>query len=357
MSASNNSKPIKLLYLPNENNIISQAGPRAVFSEMTKENFLEDYQVFSYLLEAQALNNPDIWEKKLLSIVNEFQPNVIFWQHISNFPVTTNLFFKLKNLPSKPFLVYHEGDIYGKYIKRITRSMKILARNSDITFLVGLGEHANFFRNAGAKKVIFAPSCADTALFGKKWNPHESGRKGVVLIGNRYTSRYSLLENFNTFRLPGSVVREQFAQQLYKRFGNHFKVYGRGWEKFPFAAGYVAFKDQELLLRKHLLSVNWNHFPDTPLYFSDRLPNTLLSGVAYATNYHPGYELMFKNGDQLAYYHSVTEAVDLIDWMLTQPVRKLVEMGIAGEQFVRQNLTVDIVFRRIMNIITENMQS
>lgn len=357
MSNSNTSKPIKLLYLPNENNIISQAGPRAAFSEMVKDNVIEDCQVFSYLLEAQALNNPEKWEKKLLSIVNEFQPNVIFWQHISNFPIISHLFIQLKNLPIKPFLVYHEGDIFGKSIKRLTHSMKILARNSDITFLVGLGEHAELFRNAGAKKVIFAPWCADTTLFGKKWNPHEPDRKDVVMIGNRYTSQYPFLRNINALRIPGAVLREQFAQQLYKRIGKRFKVYGRGWEEFPFSAGSVAFKDQELVLRRHLISVNWDHFPDTPFYFSDRLPNTLLSGVAHATNYHPGYELMFKNGEQLAYFHSVVEAVDLVDWMLAQPVGNLVEMGIAGEQYVRKHLTVDIVYRRMINIINENMVS
>lgn len=355
MSEDKNSKPLRLLYLPNENNVITQAGPRAAFDKMHKANLLDDYKIFSYLIEAQKLESTDKWAQRFLSIVIDFQPTIIFWQHISRFPITENLLIQLQNLPFKPFLVYHECDIYGKRIKRLTSPMKILTRNSDITFLVGLGEHAELFRKAGAKKVIFAPWCADTELFGKKWDPYEPGRKDVVMIGNRFTSKYPLLQNIDALRLPGAVLREQLAQQLYKRIGKRFKVYGRGWENFPFSAGSIAFKDQELVLRKHLLSVNWDHFPDTPFYFSDRLPNTLLSGVAHTTNYHPGYDLMFKNGEQLAYYHSVTEAVDLIDWMLTQPINFLIDMGISGERYVRHNLTDDIVYRRMVNIIKENM--
>ena len=83
----------------------------------------------------------------------------------------------------------------------------------------------------------------------------------------------------------------------------------------------------------------------------------MISGVAHATNYHPGYDLLFKNGEHLVYYHSINNAVDIIDWMLCQPPNYLIEMGIAGERYIRQNLTVNIVYRRIVQVIKEKMSN
>jgi hypothetical protein len=347
------TNPIRLLYLPNEDTTTSlQRGPRAVFSDMLKDQTLSDYHVFSYIHEANQLGDITKWETKFFTMLNEFQPNVIFWQHIRKFPITEKLLRKIKELPSKPVLIYHEGDPYGKIRNRLTSSMKLLAKYSDILFLVELGEIARLFSKAGAKKVIYSPSCADATLFGQDWNPWKPMRKGIVMIGNNFVKN-PIIKMIPPLSFPGSLQREQLALQLFKKFGEKFKVYGSGWGKYPFSAGVLPFDDQEIVLRQHLLSVNWDHFPDLPFFFSNRLPIALISGVAHATNYHPGYELMFKNGEQLVYYNSIKESVDIIDWMFCQPEKYLIEMGMAGEQFVRKNLTTDIVYRRMFQIIKE----
>lgn len=357
MTDPKNAQLYRLLYLPNESSITVQAGPRAAFERMLEDHVLDAYQVFSYLLEFQKENESLSWEDKLVKTINDFQPNIIFWQHIGKLPITYTLFQKIRQSPSNPFLVYHEGDLFGKYRKRLTPSMKMLTSNSDITFVVGLGENARLFEMAGAKKVIHSPWCADTELFGKPWDPYTPGRKDVVMIGNHIQDRFTFLNRIPGLGFPGARQREQFALRLHRKIGNRFKVYGNGWEKYPFSAGKLAFTDQETILRRHLLSVNWDHFPDTPLYFSDRLPNTLLSGVAHGTNYHPGYEHIFTNEVNLTYYHSIDEAVDVIDWLLSQPEQKLIEMGLEGERFVRQNMTVDLVYRRMIETIKEKMAS
>jgi len=321
---------------------------------MLNDHTLDAYHVFSYLLETQTLGSADVSIKKLLRIANDFQPTIIFWQHIGKFPITTDLLTELRNLSSQPLLVYHEGDAYGKYRKRLTPSMKLLAKFSDLLFTIGLGELAGYFRDAGARNVIYAPHCVDTVRFGVKWNPNEGDRSGVVMIGNLLDDN-PVFRNIPFLRFPGTVERVQFAQRLYKRIGKRFKVYGRGWEKYPFSAGSVAYADQEKVLRQNLLSVNWDHFPNIPYYFSDRLPISMISGVAHATNYHPGYELLFKNGEQLVYYHSVQAAVDDIDWLLSQPANRLIEIGIEGERFIRKNLTASIVYRRMVQIIKEKL--
>lgn len=349
------SKPIRLLYLPNEISTISrQIGPRAAFNEMVEDQTISDYQAFSFLDEANKVDEPSSWEKRLVNLAKDLQPNVIFWQHIGNLPISIDLINQLKSLSSKPLLVYHEGDVYGKFRKRITPSMKIFAKHSDITFLVGLGENAELFRNAGARNIIFSPHSVDTTRFGHDWNRKTKGRSGVVMIANHIISK-PLIQQIPPLRFPGIFEREQFALKLYNHFGDHFKLYGRGWEKYPFSARILPYDEQEIALRQHLISVNWDHFPDTPFYFSDRLPISLISGVAHTTNYHPGYELLFKNGEQLVYYQTIDDAIDIIDWMLCQPEKYLIDMGFAGEQFARKNLTANIVYKHMIEIIKKEM--
>ena len=344
-------KPIRLLYLPNEISTTSlQVGPRAAFNEMTEDQTLSAYQLFSFLFEANKVGETTSWEERLIDLANDFQPSVIFWQHIGKLPITVDLIKQLKGLPNKPLLIYHEGDIHGKFRSRITPSMKILARFSDITFLVGLGENAELFKKAGARKIIYSPHSVDTTRFGHDWNRTTQGRRGVVMIANHIISK-PIIQHIPPLRFPGILEREKFALNLYKHFGDRFKLYGRGWEKYPFSIGLLPYDDQEIALRQHLVSVNWDHFPDIPFYFSDRLPISMISGVVHTTNYHPGYELMFKNGEEMVYYQTIKDAIDIIDWMLCQPDKYLIDMGYAGEQYARKNLTSNIVYRRMIEII------
>ncbi len=353
MNESKVSKPLRLLYLPNENSADAlQNGPRRVFSEMVRDHVLTAYQAFSFQHEMNQCQDIKKWERKLLDEINTFNPTVIFWQHVGSSPIDEKLVQKIKHLPCAPLLAYHEGDVYGKFRKRITPSMKILAKYADVVFLVGLGENAQLFKDAGAKNIVYSPSCVDPQQFGKEWEEPQSAQHNVVMIGNNLT-RNPLLEQIPMLRFPGAQQRELLAAQLAKKLGKRFTVYGSGWQKYPFAGGPIPFTDQEKILRRHILSVNWDHFPNTPGFFSNRLPISLISGVAHATNSHPGYDSFFNIGEDLVVYQSVSEAVDQVDWLLSQPQKYLMELGKRGEQFARRNLTVDIVYARIVSKLKE----
>jgi len=351
-----NTKLFRLLYLPNESTPFGQIGPRAAFEEMLSDKTLDGYEVFSFLQEADSIGNVKKTVEKLVNIAQEFNPTVIIWQHIDRFPIKKTDIEALLRLPSRPYLVYHEGDAYGRYRKRITNSMRLLAQHAHLTFLIGLGDLAQIFKEAGAKEIIYAPHCADTTRFGKSWIPKEPQQNNVVMIGN-LIDHNPVFRSIPFLRFPGALERKTLAERVYKRIGKRLRVYGQGWERYPFAAGHIPFDDQEKVLRQNLFSINWDHFPNLPFYFSDRLPISMISGIPHMTNYHPGYEILFKNGEQLVYYHNIDEAVDLVDWMLCQSPKYLEEIGKAGEDYIRKHLTANIVFRGMVEKIKQNIQN
>lgn len=337
----------KLLYLPNESVRGDQYGPRSAFEDMVKQGRLSSCLVFSYLCEAKENGSSEKTLERLYETVCQYRPDIIFWQHVGKFPVTHEFMERLRAVDSHPTIVYHEGDVFGKWAKRPTSAMKILATAADVVFLVGLGELAELFVKCGAKKILYAPHSVDSGNFGKPWEPPLSREFDVVMIGNRLTSRIPFL------RIPGAREREKLALRLYDLRGVRFAVFGRGWEEFPFSRGVIPFHEQENVMRKAWLTISWDHFDKTPFYFSDRLPISLMSGVPHVTNYQPGYEKVFSDGRHLFFASSVENAVDMVLYLLSKPRNYLIEIGSQAQEWARSQLTSKIVYEHMIERILE----
>ncbi len=101
------------------------------------------------------------------------------------------------------------------------------------------------------------------------------------------------------------------------------------------------------------MGLNWDNFRGIPYYFSDRLPVSLLSGVAQLTSYQPGYELLFRDGEHLTFARTVDEAVDRVDFLLSQPPRVLIDMGRAGQSLARASLMADGVYPELLHRVMD----
>lgn len=343
--------PPRLLYLPNEPVLGWQTGPRRYFEEATESGELAAYEAFSFEFEAAKAPNDETVCRRIYEIAERFQPDIILWQHIANFRVSREFLRQLKTLTSQPTLVYHEADMYGSLrdIKTPSKSMKFLAAEADLTFVVGLGKWAAQLKTLGADDVRYAPHFYDPALFGSDWKPSSEREWDVVLIGNRVASRIPIPGR----AIPGATKREELAYQLHRSFGDRFGLFGRGWEKTGFCHGALNFEDQEKVLRNSWLSVIWDHFDETPFYFSDRLPISLASGVLHMTNYHQGYDAIFSNGQNIVYCRSVRELVETAETLLAGPKENLVKIGTAGQEFARNRLTADIVMGDMLREIVD----
>jgi hypothetical protein len=334
----------RLLYLPNELEDREQFGPRSVFENMLSSGELSAYQAYSFLIEQKQRGSTEGALDGLLKISEQFQPDIILWQHPGNFPIPLGFGTRLKNIASHPVLVYDERDVYGGNRKPFTPSMRTLSIEADILFLVGLGRYADLFRHAGATRIFYSPHCIDTLRFGHPWDPLTKRQFDVVMIGNIF--RPTRMKP----GLPGWKNRLQLAERLSELMGDRFALYGRGWDGLSSARGKLEFLKQEEALRESWLSVGWDYYDQTPFYFSNRLPIALMSGVAHVTNYQPGYEIMFQNGKELCYAHSVEEMIEMVHYLLSLPRSRLIEVGLNGQKFAKDNLATENVFRNIIRI-------
>jgi hypothetical protein len=333
---------MKLLYIPNEREEGDQIGPRAALAARYERGELSGFRAFSYLVEAKRLGSPAKALAKLTQVAEEFGPDVVLWQHVDSFPVSDEQLAAIKALPSRPLLVYHEGDVYGRTAKPLTRSLRAFARCADLVAVIGLGPIADAFRAHGARRIVYAPHSVDLIRFGTPWTPTQVRCFDVVMVGNRFRSL------FRSRKLPGNVTRERLARRLWDIHGERFAVYGSGWNGYPFARGPIPFSEQERVLRESWLSVNWDNFHEIPFYFSDRLPIGMASGVAHVTSYQPGYEHVFRDGEHIAFARSVEQCVEVVDYLLSRPRTELMEMGARGQAWVRERLCADVVWGALM---------
>lgn len=339
--------PIRLLYLPNEQLPgLEQIGPRRAFEAMAARGELAAYEVYSFLHEYRSGRLAAVVRDELLERVRDMRPDVLLWQHVSEFPVDGEYLGRLKAASPGMVLVYHEGDVYGRRANRPSPAIRAFAAQAQVIATVGLGPVAQMFRAAGARCVLYTPHCAEAQRFDTPWTPTLRRRLDVVLIGNRLPGLTRRL------RLPGNVERENLVRRLERLLGPRLAVYGANWSG-PCARGRAPFERQETLLREAWLGLNWDNFRGIPYYFSDRLPIGLLSGVAHLTSYQPGYEHLFQDGEHLIWAHTVEHAVERVDFLLSQSPRVLIEMGRAGQSLARARLMADGVYPALLHRVTD----
>jgi hypothetical protein len=221
-----------------------------------------------------------------------------------------------------------------------------------MVFLCGGGGFFELFKKAGAKNIFYAPNCYDPKRFGSDWTPTFERRFDVVMIANPVRGRIPFIDTF-----PGAKNRIKTVRLLGDAFGDRFAIYGNGWDGFIGARGPLPFDQQEKIIRDSWLSVCWDHFEKTPLYFSNRLPISLASSVGHVTNYKPGFELFFQNGKHLVWAGTPEEMVDNIRCTLSQGTEHLISLGANGRKLAQIKLTVDSVYGEIFAQILRFMNS
>jgi hypothetical protein len=346
-------KPLRFFYIPNETPDTPQYGPRKAFAQFQEQGLFGAYEAYSYLVERRRFKTQDEALEDLLQAAAAFAPDLIFWQHLnSSYPVPRAFLQRLKALPSKPKLVWHEADAYGKLIKPVDPVMKNMAAECDAAVLVGLGYMADLVRAAGAPRVLLAPHSYDDVRFAKPWQPPLERRFDAIMIAN-----LTCLKRIPFLFMPGGRNRKVMSRAFYRAYGKRYAVFGggQGWKGEPYCLGPLPFEQQETTIRTSWLTINWGQFDQVAMYSSDRLPISLITGVPHITNYQRGYEHLFPGAKGMYFVHSPVEALDVADMLLSKPREHLIEIGEQGMAYAREHLHATKVYRDVVLALRQQL--
>lgn len=302
------SSPLaRVLFIPYEKPPNTETASRRTLLQLREAGLIDDLYIYSIQRKILEYGHKKAIIK-LREVVAEFQPNLVLLYH----PVGTGLddaeYRVLRSL-ARFRLVYHEVDPFHWLRNPFPKEARAAARASDVVYTSGAGAIAEAFRRFGAPDVRWMPQSFDPHAINIETS-NTSPKIDIVMIANNGISR-------NPFRgHPGARSRRHLVNILTKRFGERFRVYGRGWDG-PSAGGVLPFAAVREALAGATLSVNWDHYPTEAKYFSNRLPISLASGSVHFTTWHPGYDEIFPpNLDFLHFGRTPEELADRVEGFL-----------------------------------------
>jgi len=326
-----------------------QTGIEDGFAYLKEQNQIKDLKWFYYNDYEKEYGTKATIEQ-MLKVSKEFQPLLIVTFHVGGLKIDRAFLETIKNIDSKPILVYDEGDMYGTWSKAITKQMKLFFKYSDVISIRGLGK---FYKSVAKynKNIIYTPHHNDIARFTKESFHIQTERKNdIILIGNRVKPRF--LNRIR--RLPGAKGRENFVKIMGNTF-NNFKLYGNGWSNFKGNKGPVDFQKQHLYYQKTWITVAYEHYPNIPFYFSNRLPIALMNGSLYVCHYHKGYESMFPNCDFIFFFKTNSEAVDIINYLLSLSKDELLLRAQHAQEFALRQYHPNVIwsnfYKNVLSVI------
>ena len=314
------------------------------FEQMSQEGIFTDIKVFYYmdfyLQFGRYRTNKEI---KDLSIT--FLPDYIFLFHVTKFPLDQNLLNAIKQIKSKPKLIYDEGDIYGGWAKPITKSMKLVMRNSDFVSIRGKGSWLKRIQKYNSN-IIYTPHCASLSHLLKNNQLLKTRNRKFVFIGNSVKSIFG-----NIRRLSGAKEREQFVNSMSLLFPKEFQVFGRGWGKLKTNKGPIEFKEQLFIDLNNWFHVSYEHYPNVSHYYSDRLPIALLAGQIYLTHFHEGYDEIFAGCEFIFFFKTHQEAIKQIEYLASLSDEELLKLSNEAHEFAKQNMLPEVVWKKTVQSI------
>jgi hypothetical protein len=290
--------------------------------------------------------------EKMFEIANKFQPCLIVFFHLGSTEINKEFIVGLKNLRSAPILVYDEGDMYGTWAKPITKSMKTIIKMADLISIRGLGGFYEKIKKLNSN-IIYTPHHNDIARLETNKNDIYPRNKQLVFVGNKVKPRF-----FSSIRrLPGAARREKFVKKIGNTFKNKFNLFGNGWAGFYGNQGPIDFYSQHEVYQKSFIMVSYEHYPDVPYYFSNRLPIALMNGSICVCHKHDGYAIMFPQCDFIFFFNTVNEAIDIVNYLFSLSNEELLIRSVNARKFAERHYHPNVIWMNFYNNILDKCQN
>jgi len=331
---------MRVLIVLNENPLGSHPDVYEAFEVLATDGLISGFDVIPFShLRATGVSDAEIVDMIKQAVVAGGH-GLVIWMHTGSLVVPDDALSAIVGPPGHPKMAYWEGDSYHPWYKPLPTAMAIIMRRCDAVFMPSGGPVLKTLRSAGVRRVLYAPSCASGTRFPHVWRADEPHEHDIVIVGNRVSSRIPFKS------MPGARRRAALVETLVKRYGRRVAVCGAGWTG-PSAMGPVAFNEQTNVYRASRLTVGVDHLAD-PLFFSNRLPIAMATGIPVLNRRNPGYDEIFPEALQDCFFPSVSDVFTKIDDLLTADVDELAERSRREREFFERSLTRVMVARHVI---------
>jgi len=327
-------KKLRLLYLPMENVEGEQRARRKIFSDMVESGRLEALEILPYVVYGRKHGSKQMCQK-IYELARDFQADAIYWQGIwYDGSLDEKMLARLTELPAKPVFCNENGDAFGNFwVAPYPKSLISLVKYTDVCFNQGLGRMAEHFKSKGAKHIHLLPAAYDHVSFNQPINNQAEKKYDLVMIASLHRPRKPFAS------MPGAKQRPYLIKAFHEEFGDKFALFGHGWSEFSYARGPVDFFSQVDTYNSARVAIGGPQFSDIDYYDSNRIFNTIATGIPYVSGYSPKFDQILKDGEHCHYYKTIQEAVDKVKWLLSLSEQQRQDMGRKAAEYVRTHHT------------------
>lgn len=263
---------------------------------------------------------------------------VFHYYHSDQLPDPRTMIAKLRVLPSSPTIVTTLGDPFmNGYLgrPRVPRSFLAAASASDLVTLTSMGVLADYIARHTDAPLLLLPHSLCQVRFGKAIPAAgtEDVEFDVAFVGSRNRSRNPVKGYYWLGRR-----RERMVEQLTRRHGRRFAVFGHGWDHLESSQGPVPFHEQVSAIRRARIVVGGIPFSRARYYTSNRPFIQATSGVPIVDTKVPGVETLLGDGKHWLLADD-TELVSRVEQVLEMPAAEREIIGTAAAQYVLERHT------------------
>lgn len=313
---------------------------------------LADVRTIPWIGLAETRGWSALWDE-ILCVNREWKPELVFFQrfHSGQPESPADCVAALRLAANRPIVFGDIGDLYQPYwghpwVRRFPRAIVDLARAADCFFVTALGRQAQWLQAHGARRIELLPLAFSNEHF-PDWNaplPNEY-RHDVVMVGSiclQLSRPISTLEHIRR--------RMVAANALWKRFGERFALYGRGWRGHPACRGDVPYREQVRLYQSARVCVDAPPPCDEECYCSNRPFYIAGAGATLVQQYQKGLENIFRAGRDAYFVRDAKELVRMCDELLSRDPRELRRLGEDTRRYIQEHHTVACRVQRILEI-------
>lgn len=307
---------------------------------MKNEGVISDFANIPYIGYADQFG----WEAFYQMVVSQckqhsFEVVYFHYFHRKGTPSPRHCINALRSLPNSPTIITSAGDGFSDNWMRIDypEDFKEASRCCDITFSTQMGRAADKIMAWGARNVVYVPNSMCQVRFSTYEIIPEKHQFDfdVVFIGS---NNGNALFNPISKHWWGAKERNFLVKKLYKRYGNRFGLFGKGWN-YSCAQGPVPFDKQQLTYQRGRIVVGGNPYSYSDYYSSNRIFFEISSGIPTVELYVPRLDQVLRGNEHCYFAANVNELIKECDRLLNSDSSTLYKKAAEAAKYIKERHT------------------